>query len=155
MFTVSKVFKVRDQFNLESDTRFVSFNREEDVIRKKYDPDGNTTFVVVGTRNIDEFIKSFENGCSLKSILDRCSLMPVEDKIHYLNQVAGVGADLSDMPTDRTGAFLKLQNAYTENPEVFRLIQNGSTFNEAIKAVFYSDPVVPANENESEVSSNG
>lgn len=101
----------------------------EEEYRLERDQHGNCIYTKVGEHNISDYVESFKTGCSLKAILDRCNLMPVRDKIAYLNQTEqGVSADMSSMPKDGTEAQIMLQK-YKENyPEFASRIQAGESF---------------------------
>lgn len=109
----------------------------EDVYRLKRDENMNSIYVKVGEENITEYINSFANGCSLKAILDRIQLMPVHDKIRYLNQTEeGLSADMTAMPTDGTEAQIMLMKLKREHPEIVQRMNAGETFEKVITDLF-------------------
>lgn len=113
---------------------------EEDVIRKRYDKDGNCYFEKVGTIKVQENINSYKNGCALSSILERCKFMPTIDKVRYLNQTPdSVGADLVGMPKDLTEAFILVNKEFKANPEIFERFKNGESFDTIIKDIMKVD----------------
>lgn len=135
-----------------------------EVVEKEFrlvrDSKGNCSYVEVGERNISDYIASFANGCSLKSILDRCSLMPARDKIAYMNQREdGLGADLSSMPKDGTEAQIMIQKVKNLCPDYAERLKNGESFESLINDLLPNKKVidpVPVNEaNEKEGENNG
>lgn len=135
---------------------------EEKEYRLVRDSHGNCEYVEIGKKNISEYVESFKNGCSLKAILDRCSLMPIRDKIGYLNQTEqGVSADMSMMPKDGTEAQIMIQRVKQYCPDFAKRLKNGETFEKLLLELLPngsdSPSVVPAagNDVESEVIVNG
>lgn len=109
----------------------------EPVYRLRRDENGNCIYVKVGEKNIDEYIASFKNGCALSSILDRINLMPVNDKIRYLQQTdAGFSADMSNMPTDGTEAFIMVQKLGRQYPQIFERVAKGETLDTVLSDIF-------------------
>lgn len=109
---------------------------EEDVIRKRYDKDGNCYFEKVGTIKVQDNINSFKNGCALSSILERCKYMPIIDKVQYLAQTPdAVGADLVGMPKDLTEAFVLVNKEFKANPKIFERFRNGESFDSIVKDI--------------------
>lgn len=105
----------------------------EPDIRLERDSNGNCIYKKHGEKNISNYIESFKNGCSLKAILDRCQLMPIHDKIAYLNQTEnGVNADITNLPKDGTEAQIMLQRYKRENPEIAKRIAAGESFDKII-----------------------
>lgn len=121
----------------------------EPVYRKRYDINGNAVYVKQpDSLNVQEFINSFRNGCSLKSVLDRCSLMPVADKIAYLQQNnQSIGCDMTSFPKDGTEALILLNDMARKYPGFYAKVKECNSFNSAFEAYFKT--------NESEVNNNG
>lgn len=131
----------------------------ESVYRKKYDQNGNAYYVELDKpMQVNEYIESFKNGCSLVSLLQRCELMPVHDKVSYLQQRdSGVSADITNMPTDGTSAFIMLQQFKNDYPDIYQRVIKGESF-DSILASFAKKPsdTKPAEESvEKEGASNG
>lgn len=135
-----------------------------DVDQKEFrlirDSSGNCSYVECGSHNISEYVESFKNGCSLKAILDRCQLMPVRDKIAYLNQTDnGLSADLTCMPKDGTEAQIMLQRVKNLCPDFARRIRDGESFEklvlELLPSVSNNDTDATENKIEGEVTANG
>lgn len=102
--------------------------------RLKRDVSGNCIYEQVGETDINEYINSFKDGCSLQSLLQRCALMPTEHKIRYLQQTSdGVSADLSGLPKDGTEAFIMLSKLNREHPEIMQRFAAGESFDSIIK----------------------
>lgn len=121
----------------------------EKQYRLKRDGNGNCIYLEAGERDVDEYINSFALGCSLRSLLERCSLMPTYDKIRYLNQTEdGVGADLTNIPKDGTEAFIMIKELKETHPDVFERFSKGESFDSIIKSMTNIS-------NESEVINNG
>jgi hypothetical protein len=123
---------------------------------KKYhltrDENYNSIYTEYDEVDIDEYVGSFEAGCSLKSILERCNLLPVYDKVRYLQQTSdGVSADLTSMPKDGTEAFIMLNKVKESHPDVYARFAAGEPFDSILKSI------MPTGENntESEVTDNG
>ena len=137
---------------------------EEMDYRLVRDSHGNCEYVEIGKRNISDYVESFKNGCSLKAILDRCQLMPVRDKIAYLNQTEqSMSADLSCMPKDGTEAQIMIQKVKAICPDFAKRLRNGESFEKLIVELLpnsgkYAETVAPdpvshvVNNNESEVT---
>lgn len=107
----------------------------EDEYRLKRDENMNCIYVKVGEKNVNEFINSFANGCSLKAILDRCQLMPIHDKVRYLQQTDnGVSADLTSLPKDATEAFIMLRDLKDKHPDVIERFAKGESFDSIVKS---------------------
>ena len=99
-----------------------------DDYRLKRDSNLNISYEKVGEHNVDEYINSFKDSCSLQSLLSRCSLMTPEAKINYLQQTSdGFSADLSNLPKDGTEAFIMLQKLKTEYPDVVDRFSKGDS----------------------------
>lgn len=119
-----------------------------DVYRLKRDDHMNSIYTKVGEENTQEYINSFATGCSLKAILDRIQLMPVHDKVRYLQQSEdGQSADMTAMPTDGTEAQIMLMKLKREHPEIVERMNAGETFDKVITDLFgkkdegQSDPI--------------
>lgn len=112
----------------------------EDEIRLKRDENMNCIYSKVGEKNVNEYINSFANGCSLKAILDRCQLMPIHDKVRYLQQTeSGVSADLTNLPKDATEAFIMLRDLKEKHPDVLDRFAKGESFDSIIKSFLPTD----------------
>lgn len=132
----------------------------EDPVEKEFrlirDSKGNCSYVEVGERNVRDYIASFANGCSLKSILDRCSLMPVRDKIAYMNQREdGLGADLSNMPKDGTEAQIMIQKVKNLCPDYAERLKNGESFEKLVLELLPKEENIPVPDVEKEGEVNG
>lgn len=125
------------------------FDGTEPIYRKRYDINGNAVYVEEpDPLNVQEFISSFRNGCSLKSVLDRCSLMPTAEKIAYLQQNnQSIGCDLTAFPKDGTEALILLNDMAKKYPGFYAKVKELNSFTDAFKAYF--------NSSESEVNNNG
>lgn len=133
----------------------------EKQFRLKRDEHLNAIYEEVpgGDVDINQYINSFKNGCSLKAILDRCSLMPAREKIAYLQQTdQGYSADMSAMPKDGTEAQIMLAKLKAEHPEIVERIKNGESFDKILAdmipsaAPAESAPYEPVTNKESEVT---
>lgn len=133
----------------------------EKQYRLKRDENMNAIYVEVpgGDVDLNEYINSFKNGCSLKAILDRCSLMPAREKIAYLQQTEqGYSADMSAMPKDGTEAQIMLAKLKAEHPDIVERIKKGETFDKILADMISSssadgsDSAAPAENKESEVT---
>ncbi len=127
----------------------------EDV-EKQYrltrDAHHNSIYTEVGDMDVQEYVNSFATGCSLKSILERCSLMPVHDKVRYLNQrEEGVSADLSHMPKDGTEAYLQLFKMRQQYPEVFDRVAKGESLDAVLGEIVQSVPADRADQIQQDV----
>lgn len=113
----------------------------EPVYRKKYDQYGNAYYEELDRpMKVNEYIESFKNGCSLTSLLQRCELMPVHDKVSYLQQrESGVSADITNMPTDGTSAFIMLQKFKNDFPDIYQRVNKGESL-DSILASFVKKP---------------
>ena len=121
----------------------------EDEFRLSRDEKGNCIYTKVGDRDISEYIGSFKNGCALSAILDRISLMPVNDKIRYLQQETdGVGADLSSMPKDGTEAFIMVKTLGRQYPQIFERVAKGESLDTVLNDIFKptATPIEPSAE---------
>lgn len=129
---------------------------ESPDLRRKRDIDGNCLYEEVGKIDRQQYIDSFEKGCSLRDLLSRCQLLPTEQKIRYLNQKEdGVSADLSAFPKDGTEAFINLKKAAFENPEVFKRLSAGESFETVIKDIFSVPNETIKNDKPKEDNNNG
>lgn len=132
-----------------------------DLVEKEYrkitDSNFNAEYVEVGERNISEYINSFKNGCSLKAILDRCNLMPVHDKVRYLQQSPdGFSADMSQMPKDGTEARIMIQRLKAVCPDFAQRMRAGESFEKILLDYLPKSEEAPApaqTTTESEVTS--
>lgn len=113
----------------------------EPVYRKKYDQKGNAYYEELDKpMKVNEYIESFKNGCSLTSLLQRCELMPVHDKVSYLQQrESGVSADISNMPIDGTSAFIMLQKFKNDFPDIYQRVNKGESL-DSILTSFVKKP---------------
>lgn len=110
------------------------------VVEEKYilkrDVNGTVTYKKTTEVDINQYINSFRNGCELSSILTRCALMPIRDKISYLNQVnSGYEADLSAIPTDLTDAIVRSNELKQSNPEIFNRLNSGESITDIITSL--------------------
>lgn len=110
------------------------------VCEKRYrlsrDKNMNAIYTEVDEINVSDYVGSFEAGASLSNLLSRCSLMPLRDKIAYLQQ-SGVGqsVDLASLPTDLTAAFIQANNLAKSDPDLFKRIKTGESFESIIKSI--------------------
>ena len=124
----------------------------EDEIRLKRDENGNCIYIKVGEKNVNEYINSFVNGCSLKSILDRCQLMPIHDKVRYLQQNdSGVSADLTNLPKDATEAFIMLRDLKEKHPDVLDRFSKGESFDSIVKSFLLTSETDKNNYNKGDI----
>ena len=108
----------------------------EEVIRLKRDDHMNCIYFKDGEKDVNEYINSFANGCSLKSILSRCQLMPIHDKVRYLQQTeVGVSADLTNIPNDATEAFIMLRDLKEKHPDLIDRFSKGESFDSIVKSL--------------------
>lgn len=110
------------------------------VVEEKYilkrDVNGTVTYKKTTDVDINQYVNSFRNGCELSSILTRCALMPIRDKIAYLNQVnSGYEADLSAIPTDLTDAIVRANELKQSNPEIFNRLNAGESITDIINSL--------------------
>lgn len=129
MMSNERVHKVRKPF----DPVEVVPQEVGELVEKEYrlirDSHMNCEYIEIGERNVRDYIESFKNGCSLKAILDRCSLMPTREKVAYVNQTEnGLSADLSSMPTDGTAAQILIMKLKKRFPDFAQRIKNGESF---------------------------
>lgn len=108
----------------------------EPEYRLKRDDNMNCHYVKVGERNVVEYIQSFKNGTALSSILERIKFMPLHEKVAQLTQQQTLSADLSNMPTDGTEAFILFQKEAKKHPEFFKRFQAGESFDSLVKEFF-------------------
>ncbi len=124
----------------------------EDEIRLKRDENMNCIYVKVGEKDVNEYINSFENGCSLKSILSRCQLMPIHDKVRYLQQTeVGVSADLTNIPKDATEAFIMLRDLKDKHPDLIDRFSKGESFDSIVKSLLPTDNINENVENKGDI----
>lgn len=124
--------------------------RVEDDVRLKRDGSGNCMYQKVGEIDTRKYINSFKTGCALSTILDRIQLMPIHDKISYLNQTPGATfGDFTDLPIDGTEAVLLLCEQSDLRTKVYDRMKAGETFDAIIKDMFSPKSI------ESEVKTNG
>lgn len=130
------------------------------VVEEKYilkrDVNGTVTYKKTTEVDINQYINSFRNGCELSSILTRCALMPIRDKISYLNQVnSGYEADLSAIPTDLTDAIVRANELKQSNPEIFNRLNAGESITDIINSLAQeSNKKVGGTENVNDESGN-
>lgn len=103
--------------------------------RKKYDENGNSIYIKVGEHSLSSEINSFEKSCSLEAILQRCSLMPVTDKVKMLQQVPSVSADMTALPKDLTDAFVKMSSLRERYPDVAKRVASGESIDSILKSI--------------------
>lgn len=117
----------------------VKFNRSScDTVsdfRKKKDVNGNSVYVKVGEHSLSNYINSFKNACSLEAILQRCSLMPITDKVKILQQVPAVSADMTQFPKDLTDAFVRMTDLRTRYPDISKRVSAGESIDSIIKSI--------------------
>lgn len=126
----------------------------EDDVRVCLDEKGNCIYTKVGEKNVFEYVNSFKNGATLQSMLDRIALLPVHDKIQYLQQCSkGITGDVSCLPKDGTEAFIALNHAKRLLPNFNDLLKNGASFDDLVKAI--TDTYAPKKSMKEEVSTDG
>ena len=118
---------------------FVKFqNHSNDIekdYRKKYDSNGNSFYVEVGEHSVSSYVKSFEKGCSLSSLLQRCSLMNARDILLSVNQTEpGKELDLSSVPKDLTEAFISLNDIKLKHPDLMKRVASGESIKDIINS---------------------
>ena len=120
-----------------------SHPRSNDVevdFRLRRDINGNVSYVQIGEHSVSEYVGSFAKGCSLKSILERCSLMPLHYKVAMLNQSEqGIEVDFRTIPKDLTEAFIKSNRLSLENPELSVRLRSGESSSNIIKDIINND----------------
>ena len=152
--------------NVKFESRFVILpephgSAVQEQFRLTRDSHYNSVYEKVGEIDLRQYINSFKTGCSLKSIIDRCQLLPIHDKIRYLQQREdGFSADLSKMPSDGFEARLMLQELKNKHPDIYSRSAQGESLDAIIKSLS-SDPAdgssnsaEKVNNSESEVNSN-
>lgn len=113
----------------------VSNGVEEKFILKR-DVNGTVTYKKTAEVDVNQYINSFRNGCELSSILARCALMPIRDKIAYLNQTdSGFEVDMTAVPKDLTEAILKANELKQSNPEIFLRLNAGESITDIINSL--------------------
>lgn len=106
-----------------------------------FDVDGNDVYTVREEMDVVEYVNSFKS-CSLKCLLERMALMPLSEKLVMLQaDKQGNYGDVSDIPKDLSDAVIKIQTLQQQYPEVFKLVKEGKTFDEAMKVVYSNKPV--------------
>lgn len=130
----------------------------EDDIRLKRDENGNCVYVKVGEKDMQSYINSFAAGCSLAAMLDKCSFMPISEKIKYFSQKPdGVSADTTILPKDGTEAFNIYKRYERIVPDFTKRMRSGESFESIIKS--YHDSIkkkkAPKPVEEKEVNEDG
>lgn len=129
----------------------VSFQSRSSDFESKYrkkDVDGNSVYFKYDEFKVSEYVGSFEKGCSLESLLTRCSLMSSRDIFTSMQQMKdGFEVDLSKAPKDLTEAILSMQTIQREHPELIQRMKAGENINDIIKSMLKTD--------NKEVSTNG
>lgn len=106
-----------------------------------FDPDGNDVYAVREEMDVGEYVNSFK-ACSLKCLLERMALMPLSEKLVMLQaDKQGNYGDVSDIPKDLSDAVIKIQTMQQQYPDVFKLVKEGKTFDEALKVLYSNKPV--------------
>lgn len=119
-------------------------SRVVDEVRLIHDTNGNCVYKKVGDYDLQEYISSFKDGCSLDAMLNRIQLLPVHEKISYLNQTpGGVSGDLTFMPTDGTEAFILMERFKDVVPDYAKRIANGESFESILNSLFNKNVVAP------------
>lgn len=128
-------------------------------VEKEYrlvrDSHGNCSYVEVGERDVREYVQSFTAGCSLKSLIERTAFMPLRDKLAYLNQRPGVGADLTNMPSDGTEAHILISRVKKLVPDFGARLKAGESFETIVSSLISNQSAASAAPSESEVKSDG
>lgn len=107
----------------------------EEVFELKRDEHCNKVYRKRAEKNVREYIQSFAKGCSLKSMLERCALMPPDQKYLYMQvNSCGVSMDLSAMPKDLTSAFELLKNTDKAFPGLMKRVQDGESLEDVLKS---------------------
>lgn len=118
--------------------------------RKTYDEKGNAVYKKDREFSVNSYVNSFKNSTSLEAMLERCALMSARDKLIYLNSSQpGFTGDFSDIPTDLTDAYMRLNAFKDSNPDMFKRIMAGESFESITKSIIEN-----AN-NSKEVNDNG
>lgn len=130
----------------------VKFQNHSNDIEKDYrlrrDANGNCIYLEVGEHSVSEYVKSFEKGCSLSSLLQRCSLMNARDIFLSVNQTEpGKELDLSSVPKDLTDAFISLNDIKLKHPDLMKRVSSGESIKDIINSF--------VNKSNKEVSANG
>lgn len=122
-------------------------NGKEKQYRLTRDLKQNAIYTEVGELDVNEYVNSFEAGCSLQSILERVALLPARDKIAYLQQSnGGVSADLTSIPKDGTAAFILLNRVRDEHPDIYARFAAGESFETILKSILPNEEAAPASE---------
>lgn len=110
---------------------------EEDIYRLSRDEHNNCIYKCAGKQNVNEYVNSFKNSCSLQAILNRIQFMPVNEKIQYLNQTdPGAGADLSIFPSDPNELYLLMKKYEKVLPAISSELNAGKSLDSIIKSIF-------------------
>lgn len=141
--------KFRKAFDHDSIKCHVIGSDIKEEIRMTRDTNGNCIYKKVGESKISENVNSYKNSAALTSILQRIQLMPVRDKISYLNQTEnGISADVSRLPKDGTEAFIILSKYQHILPSIAKRMYAGESLNDILKSIY-------ANNDNKEVNNNG
>lgn len=120
------------------------------------DANGNSIYTEKGKRDIRSYVASFEAGASLQAMLDRCSLMPVQERIAYLQQNQdGFSVDLTSMPKDGTEAQIMLAKINAVCPDFGARLRKGESFESLLAEYFPNKAETAKSEPEKEVTDNG
>lgn len=112
-------------------------SQEETRYRLRRDEHDNAIYTPYETVDICEYINSFRTGASLRSVLERCNLLPLHDKVRMLQQTEdGFSADMSKMPKDGTEAFIAVRELRTKYPDIVEKMKNGESFDSVISSIF-------------------
>lgn len=112
----------------------------EDDIRLKRDENGNCVYVKVGEKDMQSYINSFAAGCSLIAMLEKCSFMPISEKIRYFSQKPdSVSFDTTILPKDGIEAFNVYKRYEHIVPDFTKRMRSGESFKSIMKS--YQDSV--------------
>ena len=130
-------------------------NSIEEKYHLERDRNGNSIYIKYDELDVRSFIQSFTAGCSLRDLLERCSLMPSYETLRHVNQVDdGISMDLSVLPKDATEAFIMLKKVSKDFPDVLDRVSKGETLESVFKS-FATENQSIKNTTESEDINNG
>lgn len=139
---------LRKYFDKVSVTSHPKSIDDVDQFQVSFDEKGNASYKKVKSYKISAYVSSFEKGCSLVNMLQRCSLMPIHSKIELLNQVPTVNADMTLMPKDLTEAFMMADSLKRDNPEIVKRLNSGESIDFVLKSLIPNKEVIADGSNE-------
>ena len=140
---------LRKYFDKVSVTSHPKSIDDADQFQVSFDEKGNAHYKKVKSYKISAYVSSFEKGCSLVNMLQRCSLMPIHSKVELLNQVPTVNADMTLMPKDLTEAFMMADSLKRDNPDIVKRLNSGESIDSVLKSLIPNKEVTTDGTNES------